>query len=63
MKQASNPNCFQYDEIGAVGKITFSRPERLNSLTFQIYAELRDTFAALQRNDAVRAVVITGRGR
>ncbi|HXG68036.1 MAG TPA: enoyl-CoA hydratase family protein, partial [Blastocatellia bacterium] len=35
----------------------------LNSLTFEVYRELTDTFAALQRRDNVRVVVITGRGR
>lgn len=46
-----------------VATIALNRPDRLNSLTFQIYEELRDLFAALDRDPAVRAVVITGRGR
>ncbi|MEM9800035.1 MAG: enoyl-CoA hydratase family protein, partial [Planctomycetota bacterium] len=40
-----------------------NRPERLNALTFDSYGELRDTFAALQRRDSVRSVLLTGTGR
>ena len=54
---------FIYEEIDQVARITLNRPDTLNSLTFEVYAELRDTFFALQRNDNVRAVVITGKGR
>jgi enoyl-CoA hydratase/carnithine racemase len=46
-----------------VATITFNRPEKLNALTFEIYGELTQRFAALQTDDSVRAVVITGAGR
>ena len=39
------------------------RPERLNALTFESYAELRDTFRALGARRSVRSVVLTGTGR
>ena len=58
-----NPQSFLYEERGPVAIITFNRPDRLNSLTFNVYRELTDTLAALRSRDAVRAVVITGRGR
>jgi enoyl-CoA hydratase/carnithine racemase len=54
---------FLYEERDEVATITFNRPERLNALTFEIYRELTDTFAALRTKDDVRAVVITGAGR
>jgi enoyl-CoA hydratase/carnithine racemase len=54
---------FLYEEIDGVARITFNRPETLNSLTFEVYAALRDKFAELNRNDKVRAVIITGQGR
>lgn len=58
------PKTFKYELApSGVATITLSRPERLNSLTFEVYEELRDTFAALEHEDAVRAVVITGEGR
>ena len=58
------PKTFEYElyESG-VATITLSRPDTLNSLTFAVYEELRDTFVALDRDDAVRAIVITGKGR
>jgi enoyl-CoA hydratase/carnithine racemase len=54
---------FLYEERGPVAIITFNRAERLNSLTFEVYSELTDTFAALRSRDEVRVVVITGQGR
>jgi enoyl-CoA hydratase/carnithine racemase len=46
-----------------VATLTLDRPERLNALTFELYAELRDFFVGLRQRDDVRAVVLTGRGR
>jgi len=51
------------DEGTGVATLTLNRPERLNALTFQVYAELRDAFHALDTEPKVRAVVITGEGR
>lgn len=47
---------------GRVAVITLNRPERKNPLTFESYAELRDTFRALDREAEPRAVVIHGAG-
>lgn len=57
------PGTFGYEERGPVAVLTFQRPDTLNSLTFDVYAELRDEFAALERRPNVRAVVLTGAGR
>jgi len=57
------PASFSYEEIGPIAFVTLDRPDRLNSLTFEVYRELTDTFAALRSRDEVRVVVITGRGR
>jgi enoyl-CoA hydratase/carnithine racemase len=46
-----------------VATLTLNRPERLNALTFEVYAELRDIFPALDQDPDVRAVVLTGAGR
>lgn len=48
------------DEIAT---ITFNRPGKLNALTFDVYADLRDLLAELPHRDDARVVVITGRGR
>lgn len=58
-----NPTTFRYDERGSIATITLDRPDRLNALTFEVYAELRDTFAALAHRRAVRVVILTGAGR
>ena len=54
---------FEYAVAGGVATITLNRPEVLNALTFEIYAQLRDLFEELRYEDAVKAVVITGAGR
>jgi len=46
-----------------VATVTFDRPEKLNALTFDAYADLRDMLGELRHRDDVRALVITGAGR
>ena len=43
--------------------ITLDRPDRLNALTFDVYADLRALFADLRQREDVRAVTLTGSGR
>ena len=58
------PKSFLYEQTDSgVATITLNRPERLNALTFEVYRELTDTFAALRSEKDVRVVVITGAGR
>lgn len=57
------PKTFALEVARGVATITLDRPKRLNSLTFEIYGELADTFEALADVSEARAVVITGRGR
>jgi enoyl-CoA hydratase/carnithine racemase len=54
---------FLYDQRDGIATITLNRPDRLNALTFEVYRELTDIFAALQNESEVRAVVITGAGK
>jgi enoyl-CoA hydratase/carnithine racemase len=56
------PEHFLWGFEDGVATITLNRPERKNPLTFESYAELRDTFRALKGAAAVKAVVITGAG-
>ena len=58
-----NPEHFHYAERDGVATLRLDRPERLNALTFDSYAELRDAFAALQSRESVRSVIVTGTGR
>ena len=56
------PQHFGWEFADGIAVITLNRPERKNPLTFDSYAELRDTFRALVGVDEVRAVVLTGAG-
>ena len=56
------PQHFKWQVADRVATITLNRPERKNPLTFESYAELRDTFQKLQYADDVRAVVFAGEG-
>ena len=59
-----NPKSFLYEQTpDGIATITLNRPDRLNALTFEVYRELSDTFAALRHESTVRAIVITGAGR
>jgi enoyl-CoA hydratase/carnithine racemase len=53
---------FELDE-DHVGTITFNRPDKLNALTFEVYADLRDLLTELPRREDVRVLIITGSGR
>lgn len=57
-----SPKHFGWSVEGKVATITLDRPEKKNPLTFESYAELRDTFRALVHADDIKAVVITGSG-
>jgi len=54
---------FALEVTDGVATLTLNRPERLNALTFEVYADLRDFFQGLPDRPDVRALVITGRGR
>lgn len=43
--------------------VTFTRPERLNALTFETYADLRDLLAEVEHHRDVEVLVLTGSGR
>jgi enoyl-CoA hydratase/carnithine racemase len=58
-----SPKGFGFELARGVATITLRRPERLNSLTFEIYRELADTFVALDEVPGCRAVLFTGEGR
>ena len=46
-----------------VATVTFSRPDKLNALTFDIYADLRDLLGELPHRGDTRVLVLTGEGR
>jgi len=54
------PRHFAWAVDGPVATVTLNRPERKNPLTFESYAELRDTFRQLAFATDVKVVVMTG---
>ncbi|MBA2726274.1 MAG: enoyl-CoA hydratase/isomerase family protein, partial [Actinobacteria bacterium] len=54
---------FDFRISEGVGRLTFDRPEKLNALTFEVYADLRDLLRELPLRDDVKVLVITGNGR
>jgi enoyl-CoA hydratase/carnithine racemase len=56
------PEHFGWSVDGKVATLTLNRPERKNPLTFESYAEIRDTFRRLVDVEDVKAVVLTGAG-
>ncbi len=56
------PRHFGWKLDGKVATVTLNRPERKNPLTFESYAELRDTFRNLTYAQEVKAVVVAGAG-
>ena len=39
-----SPKTFDFELVNQVGHVILNRPDRLNALTFESYAELRDFF-------------------
>src|SRR3954454_8059528 len=56
-------NNFRFAKDGGVATVTLDRPEKLNPLTFESYADLRDLLAELPHHQDVRALVIRGEGK
>jgi len=54
---------FDFGVADGVATVTFNRPERLNALTFEAYADLRDLLAELPHRGDARVLVLTGEGR
>ena len=53
---------FETDDEG-IAKLTFDRPDTLNSLTFEIYGQLEQLFVDLRTDTRVKVVVMTGKGK
>jgi enoyl-CoA hydratase/carnithine racemase len=54
---------FDFGVSDGVATLTFNRPEKLNALTFETYADLRDLIQQLPQHEDVRVLVITGQGK
>jgi enoyl-CoA hydratase/carnithine racemase len=54
---------FEFSVADGVARVTLNRPDKLNPLTFESYADLRDLFTELPLRGDARVVIITGQGR
>ncbi len=54
---------FDFSVAGGVATVTLNRPEKLNALTFEAYADLRDLLAELPYRGDTRVLVLRGTGR
>ena len=54
---------YAFDPETGVATLTLDRPDRLNALTFEVYAELRKAFRQLDNEPGVRSILLTGSGR
>ena len=51
-----------YEKRNGIGYVTVNRPEKLNALNRKTMDELHDCFQEIERDDEVRAVILTGAG-
>jgi enoyl-CoA hydratase/carnithine racemase len=56
-------NHFEFEVSQSVATLTFNRPQKLNALTFQVYADLRDLLTELPQREDIKVLVLTGTGR
>jgi len=54
---------FRFEVSDGVGTLTLDRPDKLNALTFEAYADLRDLLAELPQRGDTRVLVVRGSGR
>jgi enoyl-CoA hydratase/carnithine racemase len=54
---------FRFECAGGIATVTLDRPGKLNALTFEAYADLRDLLAQLPNRGDVRVLVVRGEGR
>jgi enoyl-CoA hydratase/carnithine racemase len=54
---------FRFEVAAGVGTVTFDRPDKLNALTFSVYADLRDLLGELEQRGDVSVLVVTGEGK
>jgi enoyl-CoA hydratase/carnithine racemase len=54
---------FDFAVADGVATVTLNRPEKLNPLTFESYADLRDLMLQLPYRDDIKVLVIRGKGK
>ncbi|MBO7007788.1 MAG: enoyl-CoA hydratase/isomerase family protein, partial [Pseudomonadales bacterium] len=59
----NNYECIILETKDHVATVTLNRPEIMNALNWQAYAELESVFRDLQKDSEVRCIILTGAGR
>jgi enoyl-CoA hydratase len=66
MSKAKEPNendVVRYEERDSIAIITLNRPERMNTLTESVVAQVADGIDEATASEAVRAIILRGEGR
>lgn len=58
-----NYTTIQYTKDGSIGRIDFNRPEIHNAFNSTVIDEMLDLFDQLEKDDSLRVVVLTGKGK
>ena len=53
----------QFEVVDGIARLTLNRPDKLNSFTDDMHAELRVALDSIQVDSAIRVLVLTGAGR
>ena len=56
-------NTIQFNIADGAAKLTLNRPDRLNSFTLEMHAEVRDALDKVEADGSVRTLLLTGAGR
>ena len=65
-KELAQPFTFQFVDLavkGDIAYITLNRPEAMNALNEEVFAQLADQFGRAEKNQAVKAIVFQGAGK
>lgn len=54
---------FRFEVTDGIATVTLDRPDKLNALTFEAYADLRDLIGSLPQRGDARVLVLRGSGR
>ncbi|MEN2792970.1 2-(1,2-epoxy-1,2-dihydrophenyl)acetyl-CoA isomerase PaaG [Sphingomonas oligophenolica] len=55
--------CIQFGIADGIARLTFDRPDRLNSFTAAMHGEVADALGRVETDPSVRTLLVTGTGR